>query len=673
MDRTIYLNNTDIEEALKHYLDNISEKMTNSIKLERIDIRQALGRITSSPVFARLSSPNHNAAAMDGIMVLSEKTFSANESNPVVLTRGIDFEYINTGHLILDPYDSVIMVEDLIPASIEKGTDGQPNQVKIMVQASPWQHVRPIGEDLVAGEMILPQNHQIRPMDIGAVLSSGITEVEVFEKVKVGILPTGNEITDSYEHLESGKTFDTNSWTFKAIVESWGCEACRVAPVEDDYEKLKSTITQLIAKNHILIINAGSSAGSKDYTVHLIEELGEVFQHGIAIKPGKPTILGQISGKPVIGVPGYPGSAFLVFEEIVGPVIQSIQKQQLLEKEKATAILSRRIVSSLKYREYIRVKLGNVDGKLIATPLNRGAGVNMALVKADGLLVIPKNSEGNEAGEDVKVELITPMSVIENTIVSIGSHDLILDYLDNLLMKNHKKLGLDGARLSSAHVGSMGGILALKRGEAHIAPIHLLDEETGVYNEAYIQRYLKDQDIMLMKGVKRQQGFIVPKGNPKDIQSIQDLTGCHSLGESQSLDGGSHSQTNASYVTKNGENKKIVFVNRQRGSGTRILTDYLLKKSGIEVSTILGYNREMTTHMAVAAAVKSGSADVGIGVYSASKAMDLDFIPIGDEDYDFAIPNKYLELPSIQAFLRLLDSEEFLKILEKLGGYRRNQ
>ncbi len=665
MERTIYLNNTDIEEALRLYLGKISEKNMDNIQAEQVDVRQTLGRITSVPIFARLSSPNHNAAAMDGIMVISERTFTANEANPVVLTRGVDFEYINTGHLIVDPYDSVIMVEDLIPASEEKGTDGQPKQIKIMVQASPWQHIRPIGEDIVAGEMILPQNHRIRPMDIGAVLSSGIEKIEVYEKIKVGILPTGNEITDSYEHLEPGKTFDTNSWTFKAIVESWGCEAFRVSPVEDDYEKLKSTILQLLSKNHLLIINAGSSAGSKDYTVHLIEELGEVFQHGIAIKPGKPTILGQISGKPVIGVPGYPGSAFLVFEEIVGPVIQFLQKQQLLTKEKTTAVLSRRMVSSLKYREYIRVKLGNVDGKLIATPLNRGAGVNMTLVKADGLLVIPKNSEGNEAGEEVKVELITPMSVIENTIVSIGSHDLILDYLDNLLMMDHEKSGKPGVRLSSAHVGSMGGILALKRGEAHIAPIHLLDEETGIYNESYIQRYLSDQDIQLFKGVKRQQGFMVPKGNPKNIKTIEDLL--------SNFDNESpYVQRDLNSTTQEAEIKKIVFVNRQRGSGTRILTDYLLKKSGIEESSILGYNREMTTHMAVAATVKSGGADVGIGVYSAAKAMDLDFIYIGDEDYDFAIPKKYLALPSIQSFLKALDSEEFINILAELGGYTRN-
>ncbi|MEG1584490.1 MAG: molybdopterin biosynthesis protein, partial [Anaerovorax sp.] len=638
LDRNIYLSNTDIEDAVPTYLKKIAPSI-HQVAIETVDIRQANGRVTAAPIFARLSSPNHNAAAMDGIMVIAERTYTANEATPVILTRGVDFEYINTGHLILEPYDSVIMIEDLVPVSSEFGADGQANQVKIMVQASPWQHIRPIGEDVVAGEMILPENHKIRPMDLGAVLSSGITQIQVYEKIRVGILPTGNEITDAYEQLETGKTFDTNSWTFKAIVEDLGGIANRVSPVEDDYDKLKEAILKLTADNHVVIINAGSSAGSKDYTVHLIEELGQVVLHGIAIKPGKPTILGEIDGKPVMGVPGYPGSAFLVFEEIVGPVIKALQRQPLAENEKAMAVVSRRMVSSLKYREYIRVKLGLVDEKLIATPLNRGAGVNMALVKADGLMIIQKNSEGYEAGESVPVELFTPLDVIKNTIVSIGSHDLIIDFIDNILMKRHENAGSVAARLSSAHVGSMGGIMALKRGETHMAPIHLLDEETGEYNQAYLNKYLAGEKITLVKGVKRQQGFILPKGNPKNIQSIEDLT-------------------------KPG----MTFANRQKGSGTRVLTDYLIKKAGMDSDAIMGYNREMTTHMAVAAAVKSGSADVGIGVYSAAKTMDLDFVFIGNEDYDFAIPQRYLDMPSIAAFIQVLDSPEFLQVLKDLGG-----
>jgi putative molybdopterin biosynthesis protein len=640
MERNVYLNVTDIEEAVEIYLKKI-EPLLNSVNKEMVDVRESRGRITSRPIFARISSPNHNAAAMDGVMVVAERTYSANEANPVVLTRGTDFEYINTGHVIKDPYDSIIMIEDvtLLEESrigIHENHSGkeilgeEAEKIKIITQASPWQHIRPIGEDIVSGEMILPENHQIRPMDIGAILSGGVSEIEVYEIISVGIMPTGNEISDEYETLENGKIFDTNSWTFKAIVEEIGCTAERISPVNDDYEKLKAEMLKLVENNHLVVINAGSSAGSKDFTASLISDLGELVLHGIAIKPGKPTVLGIVKGKPVIGVPGYPGSAYLIFEEVVVPVIRALQRVKQQERHKAKAIISRRLMSSLKNREYVRVTLGKVGGKLVATPLNRGAGVTMTLVKADGIVVIPKNSEGFDIGEEVDVELIKNIEDIENTLVSIGSHDLIMDYIGSMI---------EGVNLSSSHVGSMGGIMAIKRGEAHIAPIHLLDEETGEYNTSYIEKYL-DGQAELIKGVKREQGLIIEKGNPKNIISISDLA-----------------------------RKDVSFVNRQRGSGTRILTDYLLKKEGIEVNKIKGYDRDMMTHMAVAATVKSSTADVGVGVFSVAKAMNLDFISIGFEEYDFAVAKEYANSEMVRAFKAVLQSNIFEEILKELGGY----
>jgi putative molybdopterin biosynthesis protein len=631
MERKVYLTNTDIEEAVSVYLARLDEAAAG-VKTESVDIREALGRVTAKPVFARVSAPNHNAAAMDGIMAVAERTFSASETNPVDLNLIEDFDYVNTGQLIREPYDCVIMIEDL-----QELKDGR---VRITAAASPWQHIRPIGEDIVAGEMVLPENHRIRPIDIGAVLNSGVKNIQVYERIRVGIMPTGNEITDDYDHLEPGSYFDTNSWTFCAMVEEWGGVFDRLSPVPDREEDLKKALMHLIERNHIVIVNAGSSAGTKDYTAHLVEELGELIFHGLAIRPGKPTVLGIVNGKPVIGVPGYPGSAFLAFEEIVGPVFRKLQRTHISQLPRIDAVVSKRVVSSLKYREYIRVKVGKVEDKLIATPLNRGAGVTMSLVKADGLMIIPKNSEGYEAGETVSVELTRDMSDIENTIVSIGSHDLIMDYIATLLEKREVGPGEPKIHLSSAHVGSMGGILALSRGEAHIAPIHLLDEETGEYNTSYIKKYLGNRKIALVKGVKRQQGFIVAKGNPKNIRTIEDLA-----------------------------RKEVTFVNRQKGSGTRILTDYLLKKNSIDSSLIKGYDRDMTTHMAVAAAVSAGTADVGVGVFSAAKAMGLDFIPIGYEEYDFAVPEQFMETEMIRAFLEVLRSEDFKKILEELGGY----
>jgi putative molybdopterin biosynthesis protein len=342
----------------------------------------------------------------------------------------------------------------------------------------------------------------------------------------------------------------------------------------------------------------------------------------------------MIQGKPVIGIPGFPGSAFLVFEEVVAPVIRKLQRIAEINPIYTEAVLSRRLISSLKYREYIRVKLGRVEDQLIATPLARGAGMTTTLVKADGLLVIPKNSEGLEAGEKVQVALTKDFSVIDKTLVSIGSHDMVMDFIGSLMEE-----GPEGFHLSSAHVGSMGGIMAMKRGEAHIAPVHLLDEETGVYNQSYIDRYL-GSEFQLIKGIRREQGLMVPKGNPDGVNGIGDLVA-----------------------------KKLTFVNRQRGSGTRMLLDYLLKKEGLDPEVISGYHREMTTHMAVAAAVEGGTARVGLGAYSAAKAMGLDFIHIAHEEYDFVVAKRNENHPFIREFLRVLGSKEFQEILKGLGGY----
>ena len=642
MNRNVYLNITDLEEAVSLFLDKIGP-CRETIGEEWIPVQESRGRILSKPVFARLSSPNHNGAAMDGIMVKAESTYLATEANPVVLERGRDFEYINTGHILRDPYDAVIMIEDV--TLLEEQESGlvesrggkemlghEADRVKILLPASPWQHIRPIGEDIVAGEMILPEHHQIRPQDIGALMSGGITSLPVFERIAVGIMPTGSEISDDYQHLEQGKIFDTNSWTFKAIVEDAGCMATRISPVPDEYETLKEALLDLLKDNHLVVINAGSSAGSKDFTAAIIQELGEVTLHGIAIKPGKPTILGMVQGKPVIGVPGYPGSAYLVFEEVVLPILRALNHQPEISRTKTKAVLSRRLISSLKHREYVRVTLGKVGDRLIATPLNRGAGVTMTLVKADGMLVIPKNAEGYDAGEEVEIELLKDLRTIESTLVSIGSHDLLMDHIGSMMK---------GFKLSSTHVGSMGGVMALMRGETHLAPIHLLDEETGEYNIGTMNRYLAGK-AFLIKGVKREQGLMVAPGNPKGIRGLKDLT-----------------------------RKDVLFVNRQRGSGTRVLTDYLLKKENLNAADIQGYDRDMTTHMAVAAAVASGTADAGVGVYSAAKAMGLDFLPIGFEDYDFAVAEELRDSPMIRSFVQVLESHGFEALLKELGGYER--
>ena len=421
---------------------------------------------------------------------------------------------------------------------------------------------------------------------------------------------------------------------FENMVTAAGGIGHRFPPVKDDYDEILRQVSAAVDEHDMVIINAGSSAGTEDYTVHVLRELGEVIVHGVAIKPGKPVILAIVRGKPVIGLPGYPVSAYIGFENFVLPVLQYMGRRSEKLSESVDAHISKRLVSSLKHKEYVRVKVGKVDGKFVAAPLARGAGAAMSLVRADGFCVIEQNSEGVEAGETVNIELYRSRAEVENTIVITGSHDLILDTMSGIMTERYP-----GMFISSTHVGSMAGLMALKRGEAHMAPVHLLDEETGEYNISYIRR-LFSEPMALIKGVHRIQGIMVKKGNPAGIGGVADLAG-----------------------------GAVRYVNRQRGAGTRVLFDYRLKQEGIDTADIRGYDREMTTHMAVAAAVAGDSADAGMGILSAANAMGLDFIEVGPEEYDFAVPVRFLELPHIKAFLEILKSEEFSDELKKLGGY----
>ncbi len=616
MDRNTYIDNIEVEVAISNYF-----KSLNIVgEWEDIDVNDSLGRITYRAIYANISSPSYNAAAMDGIAVVSKDTDGATENKPLTLELNKDFIYINTGNQIVDPYDAVIMIEDVIQKE-----DGN---IQILQSAYPWQHIRQIGEDIVATEMIIPSKHKIRPMDIGALISGGTESLKVYKKPRVGIIPTGSEIVERVSEVQDGKIIDSNSRVFEAMVKEFGGIPNRYAPQIDDYEILKQIILKGVEENDMLLVGAGSSAGTKDFTVKLIRELGEVVIHGVALKPGKPTILGKINNKPVIGIPGYPVSAFMVVETFVRPIIEKFIGIEQPESEFVKAQLSRRVVSSLKHKELIRVNLGYVNDKLVATPLSGGAGVSMSLVKADGIGIIPRNTEGMEAGDLIDVELLKPLGKIKNTLVSIGSHDLIMDVIGDMM------------NLTSSHVGSLGGIMSMKRGECHIVPTHLLDMETGEYNISYIKKYFPNEKMALIKGVQRQQGFIVQKGNPLNIKGFKDLT-----------------------------RDDIVYVNRQRGAGTRVLLDYHLQLENIDSNSIRGYQRELNTHMAVATAVKTGSASAGLGVYSAAKAMDLDFVEVAFEDYDFLVPFESLEDDRIKKFIEVIKSEEFKEILESLGGY----
>lgn len=621
-----YLENIELEQAIRIYLEDL-EKTWTELGSEEIPVKDSLGYITSEAVFANISSPHYNACAMDGIAVFAKSTFGATETTPVILTEGRDFVRVDTGDPLPDRFDAVVMIEDVI--------ENDSNTIKLMSSAVPWQHVRQIGEDICASEMIVPSNTVITPAIIGAMLAGGVLKVKVRKKPVVGLIPTGDEIVPPVENPKRGDIIEFNSSIFSAMLAQWGAESNIYDIVPDRLDLIKDAIEKASGECDLVIINAGSSAGTEDYSSKAIEDVGRVIAHGIAIRPGKPTILGVVNGKPAIGVPGYPVSGIIVLENIVRPVLERMVRRKQPEVRKVNAVLTRKIVSSLKYEEFVRMKLGFVDGRFNATPLNRGAGVVTSFAKADGLLRIPMNSEGIEAGETVEINLLRNEEEIRNTLSIIGSHDPLIDVVEDQMRKRYP-----GEYVSSAHVGSMGGIMAIKRGETHLAGIHLLDESTGEYNKSYIEKYLGNEEVLVIRCVMRQQGLMVAPGNPLNIKGIPDLK----------RDG-------------------IRYVNRQKGAGTRILLDYLLKKEGIDPASIYGYDREEYTHMSVATLIASGSADCGMGIYSAAKTYGLDFVPICEEQYDFIMLERYEQLDIVKHFIDILKSNAFKTELMRMGGY----
>ena len=644
--RRYYLSDIPLDDALQRFLGALEEASNLSpLPGHLCPVDQAQGRITASAVNAAASSPHYDAAAMDGIAVKAADTTGASETAPVSLDVGSQVVWVDTGDPMPPGYDAVVMIEHV--HQVDEST------VQVMSPVAPWQHVRTLGEDLVATEMVLPENHRLRPVDLGACAAAGITEVPVRRQPRVAIIPTGNELVPpGSAPLKPGDIVEFNTLMLAGMVQEWGGHAERFPPVRDDFALIRDAVKAClrrdsrlrgndgkegaIADYDLVIVNAGSSAGSEDYTAAVVEDLGHLLVHGVAVRPGHPVVLGLVDGKPVIGLPGYPVSAVLTAELFVKPLLDRWLGTPPQTRPTVAASVTRKVLSPLGEDEYLRVKLGRVGGKMVATPLQRGAGVIMSLAKADGLLLIPRFSEGLDAGAEADVQLLRPLEEVENTIVAIGSHDLTLDLMANALRRTNP-----GLTLSSSHIGSLGGLIALRRGEAHLAGSHLLDETTNEYNVSFIRRYLPDVPVVLVNLVSRIQGLMVPPGNPLSIQALEDLA-----------------------------RPEVSFVNRQRGSGTRVLLDYKLKEMGIPPERVAGYEREEYSHLAVAAAVKSGSVSTGLGILSAATALGLEFIPLMDERYDLVIPKVHYESDLLQPLLALLHKEGFRQEVDALGGYR---
>lgn len=628
--RNIYLKMKTLEEAKNILLEAFPD--FEHVASETVDVSDAVNRVLSEPVYAKMSSPNYHAAAMDGIAVAAESTFGASETDPKILLIGKDAHYINTGHVMPKDTSAVIMIENINVLNEQ--------QVEIEAPAFPWQNIRRMGEDIVATELVFSRHHKITPYCLGALISAGVFHVNVFKKPGVFIQPTGSELVDhnkmAQNGLSPGQVLDSNSHMLGKLVDACGGYYFKNKIIEDKFERIAKPIQDAAAGDYDMIfISGGSSAGSKDFTRKVISELGEVLIHGVTMMPGKPVIVGKINKKPIFGIPGYPVSAIIAFEQLVRPLINRMLHQPDIPDHEIEVTPTKKIPSKLGLEEFLRVKLGNVGGRIVATPLPRSAGCITSFTEADGIIRIPNHIEGIAENKPVTATLLRPLSEIKNTIVAVGSHDNTMDVLADLLRAKSSRVSL-----SSIHVGSMGGLMAIKKGLTHIAGTHLLNPDDGSYNISYIKKYLPNTPVKLVHLVQREQGLIVAKNNPKNIKSIKDIN-----------------------------QKEISFINRQSGSGTRILLDFKLRQKKMNPMDISGYSNEEFTHMAVAVAVLSGTADAGLGIYAAAKALNLDFIPIVTESYDLVIPEDVFETKNIQLMLEIIKSDEFKEQVKNLGGY----
>jgi putative molybdopterin biosynthesis protein len=632
MARKRYLKKTPLIEAREMFLESVNP---HNLAVEEISIDEAaLDRITAEPVFAQISSPHYHASAMDGICVRAEDTFGATEfagktfrladsDSPGPAT----FKYVDTGNALPPWANAVIMIEKV------HQIDNQ--NVEIFESVAPWNHVRLVGEDVVATELLLPRAHRLRPYDLGALLAAGHTKVRVKVRPRVAIIPTGDELIEPGEEATPGAVIDFNSTVLASFVREWGGAPIKYRRVRDDMAALIEAVRRAAAESDLVTIIAGSSAGEHDLTAEVVAEAGELLAHGVDIMPGKPAVLGKVDGKPLLGVPGYPVSAIVIAREMLRPALEKFLGANAPGYPSLTAILPKKLASHLGLEEFIRVTLGRVGEKVVAVPLARGAGVITTMVHADGLMRIPSLVEGLNAGERIDIELLRPLGDIENTILCTGSHDLAIGVLEDQLKQRHPEI-----KIAAANVGSLGGLLALQRGESHMAGTHLLDADSGVYNIPDIKRVIPKVPVVLVHLAEREQGIVVPRGNPKGISSLTDLA-------------------------QNG----IRFVNRQPGSGTRVLLDYELRKRNISPREIIGYEREEFTHMAVGVAVASGLADAALAVRAAARALALDFIPIANEQYDLLMARDFFDSSRGQLLLAVISGESFKRAVNALSGY----
>lgn len=647
--QTQFLNVLTRDEAERRFREHLR---LAPLGVETAPLAAARGRVAARHHVAEVDVPGFDRANVDGFAVRAADTIGAADESPVTLRLNRDVlapgvrpietvqpgtaTSIATGGMVPRGADAVLMIEqaEVLAPAVPVGSDAAaPLVIQVRRAVAPGEGVTFAGTDLSRGEVGVWQGQLLTAREIGILAAIGCNEVEVYRRPRVAILSTGDEILAPGQPLPVGAVYDSNSFVVAATVEELGGEPVLLGSVPDDEGQLQAALTRAL-EHDVVVLSGGTSKGAGDLSYRVVSRLTEpgIVAHGVALKPGKPICLAVTRGKPVVILPGFPTSAIFTFHEFLAPVIRAYAGRPVEVRTEVRATLPLQINSERGRAEYNLVSLVQSDSGLAAYPIGKGSGSVTTFAHADGFITIDQHTEIVPAGTVVPVTLLD-RALEPADLVVIGSHCVGLEWL-------LAQLRSQGFRVKSLSVGSQGGLLAAKRGECDVAGVHLLDPQTGAYNRPYL-----DSSLALVPGYQRQQCLVFRPGDP------------HFAG-----------RTVADAIAAAIADPECLMVNRNPGSGTRILLDRLLAEAGSSPQRRpAGYGVQVKSHHAVAAAVAQERADWGLAIDTVARAYGLATIPVQPEDYDFVIPASRRQRPAVIAFETLLSSAAGRAGLEHLG------
>ena len=602
---------------------------------------EALGLILTEDVVSLRNVPHYAASAMDGYALMSALTSGAAPATPVVLSRE-NFAWVNTG-MPVGEADSVVMVEDT-------SEDAGPGAIKIFKSLVQGENVRAVGEDVMRGALLACRGEKVTPALASLFLCAGISGVPVITKPRTIFIPTGNEIISPErwlgdEQIEPGLVAESNSTYASAMFSNWGYELTVSPILPDDPKVIADAIRRASLDYDVILLSAGSAKGRRDHSAEIFRDLGRILFRHVRMKPGRPAMAAEINERPAICVPGFPMSCAVTLWSLVYPLLKVMSGERVdtngneYVAEAMGSIgdlyagLTTNHSSPSGIGEWMRVKCALVDGKKLCWPMPSGASVLRALAESDGISMIPEESLEIPKGSGITIMLTRHVDFAKRLLFQ-GSDDPAFGLLVSFV-------ACRGAELVIRAVGSMGGLAALGRGEAHLAASHLLDASTGEYNTSFIEQFARGREWRRMLIFNREQGIMTAPGNPKNIRSFEDLAS-----------GG------------------VMFENRQPGAGTRVLLDYMLGDKKIAPSSLPGYDRISITHLEAANKVASGVADATLGIKAAADAIGLHFIPVAHEPYELVFSEEFYGHPAAEYFLNAIKSAEWRDAVRNMGGYQ---